>query len=145
MKNSFLTFLLDSNICAVDISNVLEVLNYGNFTVIPGAKNYIEGLIYSREQGITVINLRKKFALKDREADKNTKIVVISVKKQEGETEKITLYGLVADRVLDVQFLEEDEIQEKYKTTIPKENIKKALKLEDKTVFVLEMGDLLFW
>ena len=142
MKNSFLTFLLDSNICAVDISNVLEVLNYGNFTVIPGAKNYIEGLIYSREQGITVINLRKKFALKDREADKNTKIVVISVKKQEGETEKITLYGLVADRVLDVQFLEEDEIQEKYKTTIPKENIKKALKLEDKAVFVLEMGDL---
>lgn len=142
MKNSFLTFLLDSNICAVDISNVLEVLNYGNFTVIPGAKNYIEGLIYSREQGITVINLRKKFALKDREADKNTKIVVISVKKQEGETEKITLYGLVADRVLDVQLLEEDEIQEKYKTTIPKENIKKALKLEDKTVFVLEMGDL---
>ncbi|WP_303920108.1 chemotaxis protein CheW [Treponema berlinense] len=142
MKNSFLTFLLDSNICAVDISNVLEVLNYGNFTVIPGAKNYIEGLIYSREQGITVINLRKKFALKDREADKNTKIVVISVKKQEGETEKITLYGLVADRVLDVQFLEEDEIQEKYKTTIPKENIKKSLKLEDKTVFVLEMGDL---
>lgn len=142
MKNSFLTFLLDSNICAVEISNVLEVLNYGNFTVIPGAKNYIEGLIYSREQGITVINLRKKFALKDREADKNTKIVVISVKKQEGETEKITLYGLVADRVLDVQFLEEDEIQEKYKTTIPKENIKKALKLEDKTVFVLEMGDL---
>ena len=75
MKNSFLTFLLDSNICAVDISNVLEVLNYGNFTVIPGAKNYIEGLIYSREQGITVINLRKKFALKDREADKNTKKV----------------------------------------------------------------------
>ncbi|MDD5790244.1 MAG: chemotaxis protein CheW [Spirochaetia bacterium] len=142
MKNSFLTFLLDSNICAVDISNVLEVLNYGNFTVIPGAKNYIEGLIYSREQGITVINLRKKFALKDREADKNTKIVVISVKKQEGETEKITLYGLVADRVLDVQFLEEDEIQEKYKTTIPKENIKKALKLEDKSVFVLEMEDL---
>ena len=142
MKNSFLTFLLDSNICAVDISNVLEVLNYGNFTVIPGAKNYIEGLIYSREQGITVINLRKKFALKDREADKNTKIVVISVKKQEGETEKISLYGLVADRVLDVQFLEEDEIQEKYKTTIPKENIKKSLKLEDKTVFVLEMGDL---
>lgn len=142
MKNSFLTFLLDSNICAVEISNVLEVLNYGNFTVMPGAKNYIEGLIYSREQGITVINLRKKFALKDRETDKNTKIVVISVKKQEGETEKTTLYGLVADRVLDVQFLEEDEIQEKYKTTIPKENIKKSLKLEDKTVFVLEMGDL---
>lgn len=142
MKNSFLTFLLDSNICAVEISNVLEVLNYGNFTVMPGAKNYIEGLIYSREQGITVINLRKKFALKDREADKNTKIVVISVKKQEGETEKTTLYGLVADRVLDVQLLEEDEIQEKYKTSIPKQNIKKALKLEDKSVFVLEMEDL---
>ena len=59
MKNSFLTFLLDSNICAVEITNVLEVLNYGNFTIMPGAKNYIEGLIYSREQGITVINLRK--------------------------------------------------------------------------------------
>lgn len=143
MKNSFLTFFLDSNICAVEITNVLEVLNYGNFTIMPGAKNYIEGLIYSREQGITVINLRKKFGLKEKEPDKNTKIIVISVKKQEGESEKITLYGLVADKVLDVQNLEEDdEAEKKCKCSIPRENIKKVLKFEDKNIFVLGLEDL---
>ena len=143
MKNSFLTFLLDSNICAVEITNVLEVLNYGNFTIMPGAKNYIEGLIYSREQGITVINLRKKFGLKEKEPDKNTKIIVISVKKQEGESEKITLYGLVADQVLDVQNLEEDdEVEERCKISIPRENIKKILKFEDKNIFILGLEDL---
>ena len=143
MKNSFLTFLLDSNICAVEITNVLEVLNYGNFTIMPGAKNYIEGLIYSREQGITVINLRKKFGLKEKEPDKNTKIIVISVKKQEGESEKITLYGLVADQVLDVQNLEEDDEDEaRCKISIPRENIKKSLKFEDKNIFILGLEDL---
>ena len=143
MKNSFLTFLLDSNICAVEITNVLEVLNYGNFTIMPGAKNYIEGLIYSREQGITVINLRKKFGLKEKEPDKNTKIIVISVKKQEGESEKITLYGLVADQVLDVQNLvEDDEVEARCKISIPRENIKKILKFEDKNIFILGLEDL---
>ena len=143
MKNSFLTFLLDSNICAVEITNVLEVLNYGNFTIMPGAKNYIEGLIYSREQGISVINLRKKLSLKEKEPDKSTKIIVISVKKQEGESEKITLYGLVADKVLDVQNLEEDdEVETRCKSSIPRENIKKILKFEDKNIFVLGLEDL---
>ena len=143
MKNSFLTFLLDSNICAVEITNVLEVLNYGNFTIMPGAKNYIEGLIYSREQGITVINLRKKFGLKEKEPDKNTKIIVISVKKQEGESEKITLYCLVADQVLDVQNLEEaDVVEARCKISIPRENIKKILKFEDKNIFILGLEDL---
>lgn len=143
MKNSFLTFLLDSNICAVEITNVLEVLNYGNFTIMPGAKNYIEGLIYSRDQGISVINLRKKFSLKEKEPDKSTKIIVISVKKQEGESEKITLYGLVADKVLDVQNLEEDdEAETKSKCSIPRENIKKVLKFEDENIFVLGLEDL---
>lgn len=143
MKNSFLTFLLDSNICAVEITNVLEVLNYGNFTIMPGAKNYIEGLIYSRDQGISVINLRKKFSLKEKEPDKSTKIIVISVKKQEGESEKITLYGLVADKVLDVQNLEEDdEAETKSNCSIPRENIKKVLKFEDKNIFVLGLEDL---
>ena len=110
---------------------------------MPGAKNYIEGLIYSREQGITVINLRKKFGLKEKEPDKNTKIIVISVKKQEGESEKITLYGLVADQVLDVQNLEEDdEVEARCKSSIPRENIKKILKFEDKNIFVLSLADM---
>ncbi len=143
MKKSFLTFLLDSNVCAVEISSVLEVLNYGNFTAIPGAKDYIEGLIYSRDQGITVINLRKKFGLKNKEVDKNTKIIVISVVKKVEETEKTTLYGLVADKVLDVQTLDEDEESKtKCKTSIPKENILKILKTETSNVFILGLGDL---
>ena len=143
MNKNYLTFLLDNNICAVEISNVLEVLNYGNLTPIPCAQNYIEGLIYSREQGISVINLRKKFGLKNKNPDKMTKIIVIEILKTSEDGEKTTLYGLVADQVLDVVSLDETvEGKAGSKCSIPHDNIQTVLKSEDKNIILLNFTDL---
>lgn len=141
MKNNYLTFLLDSNICAVDITKVLEVQNFENLTQIPCSKPYIEGLIYSRGQGINVINLRKKFGLTTKETDKKTKIIVISVSKEVDDGFKETLYGLVADQVLDVQNLEDENTKEA-KTSIPKENIEKILEHDGANIILLAFNDL---
>ena len=64
MEN-YLTFMVDNTSYAINVSSVLEVLNMTKPTAVPCALSYIEGLIYSREQGITVVNLRKRFELED--------------------------------------------------------------------------------
>lgn len=143
MDKSFLTFQLDTSTCAVDISQVLEVLTFQNITPVPGSEPYIEGLIYSRGQGIKVINLRKRFGMEKRDTDKNTKIVVISINTITDEGEKTNLYGLVADRVLDVQRLDDERTSQSAKTNIPKEDISQILSTDDGDVIVLAFEGLL--
>lgn len=143
MNKNYLTFCVDSNICAVEISKILEVVNFEKLTPIPCAQNYIEGMIYSRGQGISVINLRKKFELKEKQPDKNTKIVVMEVLKKSENGEGIpTLYGLACDQVLDVIFTDSEQILSNAKTSIPKEFIKSILKFQDKILFELDFKDL---
>ena len=76
MAKQFLTFRLDNNQYAVEVNKVQEVLEYKHITRIPCAANYVEGLISSRDRGISVINLRKKFSLPNYEPDKETRIIV---------------------------------------------------------------------
>ena len=68
MEN-YLTFTVKDNSYAINVSSVLEVLNLSTPTSIPCALPYIEGLIYSRDQGITVLNLRKRFKLEPHEPE----------------------------------------------------------------------------
>ena len=81
MAKQFLTFRLDNNQYAVEVNKVQEVLEYKHITRIPCAANYVEGLISSRDRGISVINLRKKFSLPNYEPDKETRIIVLEIAK----------------------------------------------------------------
>ena len=113
-------------------------------TAVPCALSYIEGLIYSREQGITVVNLRKRFSLEEHEADKRKKIIVVEVHtKHEGsENETVILYGLVADSVQDVIQIYEEELVEDAECSIPKEFISHAIRYDDKPLFILDFKKL---
>lgn len=146
MPKTVLTFSIDSHICAVEIESVLEVLNFGTPTPIPCALPYIEGLIYSRNQGLTVINLRKKFGLAEKKVDKNTKVIVIEIHKktEQDDSPQITLYGLVADEVLDVITVENEELLKNgaTKLNIPKQNIAAIYKSGTKNIILLDFSDL---
>ena len=142
MKN-YLTFTVKDNTYAIDVSSVLEVLNLSKPTSVPCALPYIEGLIYSRDQGITVVNLRKRFNLEEHPSDKWTKIIVVEVHtkrvNQDGtETENIILYGLVADSVQDVIQIYEEEKIEDAECSIPKEFVSYILKYDEKPLFILD-------
>ncbi|MCR5171272.1 MAG: chemotaxis protein CheW [Treponema sp.] len=142
MQKSVLTFFLDQNLCAVDITHVLEVVNLGTPTPIPCADPYIEGLIYSRNQGLTVINLRKKFGLAEQTIDKNTKIIVIEVTKSTEENpDQVSLYGLVADEVMDVVLIDDESLADNVKTSIPQQNIESIIRHDGKTIIMLNFKD----
>lgn len=142
MEN-YLTFTVDNNSYAINVNSVLEVLNLMKPTAIPCALSYIEGLIYSRGQGINVVNLRKRFSLEEHVADKKTKIIVVEVhtvrKNPDGsESENVILYGLVADSVQDVIQIYEEKRIENANSSIPKEFISYVLEYDEKPLFILD-------
>lgn len=120
MTQSVLTFSIDKIICAVPIGSVLEVLNYTEPTVLPGAEKYIEGLVYSREQGVTVVNLRRRFGLKSVSAGKNTRILVIEKPSpSQNDASHVSLFGAVADTVNDVIEIDDSNSQKQGKKKLP--------------------------
>ena len=112
MSKQFLTFVIENTTYAFEINRVQEVLEYVKPVKIPCAASYIEGLINSRNQGITLVNLRLRFGLEPQLPTKKTRIVVLELPDplQDDEQHK-QLFGVVADSVNEVITLEESEIE----------------------------------
>ncbi len=108
MSSQFLTFMLDDSQYAVEVYNVQEVMEYTRITKMPCADPWMEGLISSRGKGISVINLRKKFALPDKEPDKETRIIVMEMKPSE---DSLITFGAIADSVQEVIDIDKSEIE----------------------------------
>lgn len=147
MITNYLTFTVEETSYAVDVAAVLEVLNFTEPTAVPCSLPYIEGLIFSRESGITVLNFRKRFNLPEKEIDGKTKVIVIEMSSPVEENQKIDeepkeqkrLYGLVADSVQDVIRIYDDAEEVKdAKCDIPQDFIVKVLKYQDKPLFIID-------
>ncbi len=100
MGKQYLTFTLADTIYAVNVFQVREVLSYVPPQTLPNPDPVIEGLIRSRDQSISVINLRRRFGLEDREPDKATRIIVLEICDDESGEENV--FGAVADGVNEV-------------------------------------------
>lgn len=114
MTKQFLTFRLDNNQYAVEVHKVQEVLEYKHITKIPCAANYVEGLISSRDRGISVINLRKKFGLEEIELNKECRIIVLEIALNGSVDENpddIHIFGAIADSVQEVIEIEDIDIE----------------------------------
>ncbi len=107
MSNEFLTFKLDGSQYAVEVTKVQEVLEYTKITKIPCTASYIEGIINSREQGIPVISLRKKFEIEPIPVDKQTRIIVLEIETAGGSV----TFGAIADSVQAVTDLDEAQME----------------------------------
>lgn len=142
MEN-YLTFTVDGHMYAINVNSVLEVLNLSVPTAVPCALPYIEGLIYSRGQGITVVNLRKRFNLEDHPADKRTKIIVVEMRVPAGDDkDAVILYGLVADSVQDVIQTYEEERMDDAECSIPREFIAYTFRWNEAPLFILDFSKL---
>ena len=141
MAHPYLTFRLADSQYAVEVINVQEVLEYQHITRVPCAENWMEGLISSRDQGISVVNLRRKFALDDKEPDKNTRIIVMEMKPSEDET---VIFGAIADSVQEVIEIPDDEIEPppKFGNTIATRFIRGIGKLNGEFIIVLNVDQI---
>lgn len=104
--SQYLTFKLDNEIYAMDITTVREVLDIIPITKVPQMPDFMCGVINLRGGVVPVVDLRLKFGLKKSESLKETCIVIIEVV-LDGEQ---TILGILVDSVLEVISLEPEQI-----------------------------------
>jgi purine-binding chemotaxis protein CheW len=102
-----LTFKLDDEVFAVDISKIREVLEFKTVTKVPRTPDFMCGVINLRGGVVPVVDLRLKFGMPEAERTVNTCIIIVEVS-LDNET---VVIGALADSVQEVFELEPDQIE----------------------------------
>jgi purine-binding chemotaxis protein CheW len=123
--SQYLTFKLEDEVFALDISKVREVLDFTNVAKVPQTPEFMLGVINLRGSVVPVVDMRLKFGMSRTEKTVNTFIIIVEVE-IDGET---TILGALADSVQEVMDLDPDQIE-------PAPRIGTRLK----TVFIKGMG-----
>ena len=103
----YLTFKLEDEVFALDISKVREVLDYTDITKVPKTPDFMKGVINLRGSVVPVVDMRLKFGMPGIAKTVNTCIIIVEVT-LEGET---AVLGALADSVQEVLDLEPGEIE----------------------------------
>jgi purine-binding chemotaxis protein CheW len=103
----YLTFKLEDEVFALDISKVREVLDFTTVTKVPRTPEFMRGVINLRGSVVPVVDLRLKFGMSRTEQTVNTCIIITEVR-VDGET---TVLGALADSVQEVMDLEPGQIE----------------------------------
>lgn len=99
----WVTFRLAGETYGINVMQVQEVLRYTEIAPVPGAPEYVLGIINLRGNVVTVIDTRNRFGLESGEMTDNTRIVII-------ETEGHVI-GVLVDSVAEVVYLRQSEIE----------------------------------
>lgn len=103
----YLTFVLDSEVFAVDVARVREILEYTAVTKVPKTRNYMRGVINLRGSVVPVVDMRVLFGLPEADTTVNTCIIVMEVT-AEGSS---LIMGALADSVREVMELDPGQIE----------------------------------
>lgn len=135
--SQYLSFKLDQEIYALDISQVREVLDFSDVTKVPRMPEFMRGVINLRGGVVPVVDLRLKFGLSATDKTVDTCIIIMEIA-IEGET---TLLGALADSVQEVMTLEPDQIEPppRIGTRLNTEFIKGMGKKNDEFIIILDI------
>jgi purine-binding chemotaxis protein CheW len=98
----WVTFQLEQETYGINVMQVQEVLRYSEIAPVPGAPNYVLGIINLRGNVVTVIDTRLRFGLQPTEVTDNSRIVIIESEQQ--------VIGILVDSVAEVVYLKTSEI-----------------------------------
>jgi purine-binding chemotaxis protein CheW len=132
-----LTFKLDEEVFAIDISKIREVLEFTSVTKVPQTPEFMCGVINLRGGVVPVVDLRRKFGMTQAEKTVNTCIVIVEVTLDE----ESTVLGALVDSVQEVFELEADQIEPapKIGTRLKTEFIKGMGKRDDEFIIILDI------
>ncbi|MDC7241763.1 MAG: chemotaxis protein CheW [Spirochaetales bacterium] len=105
--SQYLTFTINNESYALNVSNVKEVQEFTSLTKVPRMPDFMRGIINLRGSVVPVIDLKMKFGLGATEKDIDTSIIVTEVTI---EGEQVTM-GLLTDSVKEVIELSEADIE----------------------------------
>ena len=103
VTREMLVFVLGSEEYGVDILKVQEIRGYEKVTPIPGAPDYLKGVMNLRGTIVPVIDLRVKFGAADPRYDAFTVVIILRL--------GMRVFGIVVDGVSDVIRLSDNEVR----------------------------------
>ncbi|MDD2558611.1 MAG: chemotaxis protein CheW [Desulfuromonadaceae bacterium] len=105
--NQYLTFSLDSEMFALPVSQVREILEFTHMTRIPQTPAYMRGVINLRDKVVPVIDMRAKFGLEVVTETVDTCIIIVQVLIDA----EALLVGALVDSVQEVLELNQEQIE----------------------------------
>lgn len=133
-KDLFLTFHIGQEDFGIDIGDVIEIVGIQKITEIPDMPDYIRGVINLRGKVISVMDVRLRFNMEQREYDDRTCVIVVTV----GD---LTV-GLLVDRVNEVVEIAERQIEAAPPTRSDDSYIKGLGKIGTEVKILLDVASL---
>ncbi|MDU0355677.1 chemotaxis protein CheW [Paraglaciecola aquimarina] len=98
----WVTYKLGEETYGINVMQVQEVLRYSEIAPVPGAPDYVLGIINLRGNVVTVIDTRSRFGLPSADVSDSTRVVIIESDDQ--------VVGILVDSVAEVVYLRSSEI-----------------------------------
>ncbi len=130
------SFHVDEEEFGLEILRVQEIIRIQPLTRVPASPVFVEGVINLRGRIIPVISLRKRFGLVQREADKQTRIVVVEVNG--------TVLGFMVDAVSEVLRLRAGAVEPPPRLGhVQREYVRGVGILDDRLLILLDIDRLM--
>lgn len=108
VSNQYVVFSVGEEEYGIPILSVQEIISLPNLTRIPGAPEFIPGIINLRGNIIPLYVLRSKFNMSVQALDENTIVIIV----QTGDERKRTV-GFIVDAVSDVVSITKENLRER--------------------------------
>ena len=136
-EQQLVVFDLASEGYGVDIGAVREIIRMQEITRVPKTPEFVEGVINLRGKVIPVIDLRKRFGLHVAEQNKDNRIVVVDIGKQD--------IGVIVDAVTEVLRISTDSVEPPTSviTSADSDYLLGIAKLESRLIILLDLESVL--
>lgn len=102
-----LSFQLGSEVFAVGILNVREIIEYGQLTAVPMMPASVRGVINLRGAVVPVVDLRRRFGGESTQVERRTCIVIVEVAREA----EVQVVGILVDAVNEVLDIPDSRIE----------------------------------
>jgi len=140
-QQQLVVFKLGGEDFGVDIMQVREIIRKGVITVVPNAPEFVTGVINLRGLITTIIDLRRKLGLVEKESGEDEhqeRVIVVEVDKN--------TVGMAVDAVTEVTYLSEsdrDEVPAMIKESVGTEYLRGVGKLPNRLLILIDLKRVL--
>ncbi|MCK4821791.1 purine-binding chemotaxis protein CheW [bacterium] len=103
----YLSFELEDEVFAIDISKVREVLEFVSVTKVPQTPEFMRGVINLRGGAVPVVDMKQKFGIGKTDKTINTCVIITEIQLDE----EAVVLGIMADSVDEVFTLDSEQIE----------------------------------
>lgn len=141
LTQQFLTLTLGSELFALPIEHIREIIEFGGLTEIPLMPAFLRGVINLRGAVVPVVDLAVRFGREATAIAKRTCIVIVEVEQGDG----LQLLGVIVDAVNEVLAVEPHQLENRpaFGASIRTDFIAGILKQNEQFVIVLDIPQVL--